>query len=984
MAGGIKGITVKIGGDTTELGRSLSEATTKSTALQRELKGVNSLLKFDSGNVTLLKQKADLLKKSIEETKNKQEALNEVLKKVESGEIEMTEEEYRNLQREIALTDQKLEALEQESKNFGSVGAQQVANFGSKMQEVGGKVEDVGKKLSAISAVTGAVLGGSVISASNFQDAMAKVNTIADTSKVSLGDLSTQVLNLSNQTGISAEDIADATYNAISAGQDTADAVNFVSNATSLAKAGFTDTGSAIDVLTTIMNAYGLEADKVESVSNMLIQTQNKGKTTVAELSSSMGKIIPTANSMGVGLDQLCAGYSIMTAKGIATAESTTYMNSMLNELGKGGTKVSEALKNKTGKSFQELMADGNSLGDVLQIVKDYADETGVGFNDLWGSAEAGKAGLTLLSDGADGFNEAVSGMNDSTGATSDALGKLETPSQKAKVAMNQLKNAGITLGTTALSALSPLIDKVASAVQKLTTWFSNLSPGVQQIILIVLGLVTALGPVLIVIGKVISSVGTILTFAPKIVTAIKGIGTAFKALGAFMSANPLGVIIIALTALVAGLIYAYNHSEKFREIVNNAFAKVKEVVGTIVDALVTFFTETVPTALGSMIEWFKSIPEKISSAISTVVSVVSEVFNSVKTTVTTILNAILSVVNTVWNGIKTAIQIVVNAIHTVISTVFNIIKTVITTYVNAWKTVITTVWNAIKTVITTVVNGIKTVITTVFNAIKTVITTIVNGIKTTVTTVWNGIKSVITTVINGIKSTVTSVWNGIKSNTTSVWNGIKSGISSIINGIKSTVSSVVNGIKSTVSSAWNGIKSTTSRVWNSIKSAITTPINSAKSAFSSAIRAMRNALHFSWSLPKLKLPHIRVSGGVAPFGIGGKGSLPHFSISWYKDGAIFKKPTIFNTPLGLKGVGEAGAEAVAPISELMDYVSSAVNNSDIADRISRVEDVLTEYLPGIASGKQIVLDTGTLVGETIDKIDSGLASRQLLSERGV
>lgn len=874
MAGGIKGITVKIGGDTTELGRSLKEATTQSKSLQSELKGVNSLLKFDPGNVTLLKQKADLLKKSIEETKNKQEALNEVLKKVDSGEIEMTEEEYRNLQREIALTDQKLEALEQESKKFGSLGAQQVANFGSKMQEVGGKVENVGKKLSALSAVSGAVLGGSIMSASNFQDAMAKVNTIADTSKVSLGDLSSQVLNLSNQTGISAEDIADATYNAISAGQDTADAVNFVSNATSLAKAGFTDTGSAIDVLTTIMNAYGLEADKVGSVSDMLIQTQNKGKTTVAELSSSMGKIIPTANSMGVGLDQLCAGYSIMTAKGIATAESTTYMNSMLNELGKGGTKVSEALKNKTGKSFQELMADGNSLGDVLQIVKDYADETGVGFNDLWGSAEAGKAGLTLLSDGADAFNEAVSGMNDSTGATSDALGKLETPSQKAKVAMNQLKNAGITLGTTALSALSPLIDKVASAVQKLTTWFSNLSPGVQQIKLIVLGLVTALGPVLIVIGKVISSVGTILTFAPKIVTAIKGIGTAFKALGAFMSANPLGVIIIALTALVAGLIYAYNHSEKFREIVNNAFAKVKEVVGTIVDALVTFFTETVPTALGSMIEWFKSIPEKISSAISTVVSVVSGVFNSVKTTVTTILKAILSVVKTVWNGIK--------------------------------------------------------------------------------------------------------------SNTTSVWNGIKSGISSIINGIKSTVSSVVNGIKSTVSSAWNRIKSTTSSVWNSIKSAITSPINSAKSAFLSAISAMKNALHFSWSLPKLKLPHISVSGGVAPFGIGGKGSLPHFSISWYKDGAIFKKPTIFNTPLGLKGVGEAGAEAVAPISELMDYVSSAVNNSDIADRISRVESVLTEYLPGIASGKQIVLDTGTLVGETIDKIDSALATNQSLRARGV
>lgn len=955
MAGGIKGITVKIGGDTTELGRSLSEATTKSTALQKELKGINTLLKFDPGNVTLLKQKADLLKKSIEETKNKQEALNEVLKKVDSGEIEMTEAEYRNLQREIALTDQKLEALEQESKNFGSVGAQQVANFGSKMQEAGGKVEDVGKKLSAISAVTGAVLGGSVISASNFQDAMAKVNTIADTSKVSLGDLSTQVFNLSNQTGISAEDIADATYNAISAGQDTADAVNFVSNATSLAKAGFTDTGSAIDVLTTIMNAYGLEADKVGSVSDMLIQTQNKGKTTVAELSSSMGKIIPTANSMGVSLDQLCAGYSIMTAKGIATAESTTYMNSMLNELGKGGTKVSEALKNKTGKSFQELMADGNSLGDVLQIVKDYADETGVGFNDLWSSSEAGKAGLTLLADGADGFNEAVKGMNDSTGATSSALEKLQTPSQKAKVAINQLKNAGITLGTTALSALSPLIDKVASAVEKLTTWFSNLSPGIQQIILVVLGLVTALGPVLIVIGKVISSVGTILTFAPKIVTAVKGIGTAFKAIGAFASANPLGVIIIALTALVAGLIYAYNHSEKFREIVNNAFTKVKEVVGTIVDALVTFFTETIPNA-------FTALKDKVSP----------------------ILEGIKTIFTTVWTDIKTVVSTVVEGVKTVIMVGFAIIMNILVPIINGYLTLFKTVFNGIKTVVTTVWNAIKSATTTVWNAIKSVITPIVNGIKTTISTVFNAIKSVITTVSNAIKSVITTVWNGIKSVTSSVWNAIKSAISTPINAVKSTVSSVVNGIKSTVSSAWNAIKSTTSSVWNGIKSAITTPINSAKSMFTSAINAMKKALHFSWSLPKLKLPHISVTGGKAPFGIGGKGSLPKFNISWYKDGAIFKKPTIFNTPLGLKGVGEAGAEAVAPISELMGYVSSAVNNSDIADRISRVEDVLTEYLPGIASGKQIVLDTGTLVGETIDKIDSGLASRQLLSARGV
>lgn len=606
MAGGIRGITVKIGGDTTELGRSLSEASRQSTSLQRELKGVNTLLKFDPGNVTLLQQKAELLKKSIQETKQKLNDLVEVQRKVDAGEIEMTEEEYRNLQREIVATQQRVEQLNDEQREFGSVGAQQVAVMGEKLQDLGGKVEEVGRSFSKISAVSGAVLTGSILSASNFTDAMAKVNTIADTSAVSLEELSDQILELSNQTGISAEEIADATYNAISAGQNTADAVNFVSNATALAKAGFTDTGSAIDVLTTIMNAYGLEADKVGSVSDMLIQTQNKGKTTVAELSSSMGKIIPTANSMGVSLDQLCAGYAIMTANGIATAETTTYMNSMLNELGKSTTNVGKILKEKTGKSFQELVAEGNSVGDVLKILQDYADDSGTAFNELWGSAEAGKAGLTLLSGGVNEFNNMVSGMSGAVGSTSQALEKLDTPSQKAKEAMTQLKNAGITLGQQALTALTPLIEKVSKAISDLTSWFSGLSPEVQRVILIVLAVVTALGPALIIIGKIITAVGTIMTIVPSLVSAISAIKGGFIALNAVLMANPIILIVTLIAGLVAGLIYAYTHCEKFRNIVNVAFKKVKEVAVNALSTLVNFFTVTIPNAFNTVINFIK------------------------------------------------------------------------------------------------------------------------------------------------------------------------------------------------------------------------------------------------------------------------------------------------------------------------------------------------------------------------------------------
>lgn len=744
MAGGIKGITVKIGGDTTELGRSLSNATKQSTALQKELKGVNTLLKFDPKNVTLLAQKSDLLKKSIGETEIKLKSLKEVLAKADSGEIKLTEEEYRNLQREIASTKTKLKGLKEAQKEFGSVGAQQIAQVGQVLEQVGGKVEAVGKKFSVISGATGAVLGGSVALASNFQDAMAKVNTIADTSAVSLNDLSAQIMDLSNQTGISANDIADATYNAISAGQSTADAVNFVSNATSLAKAGFTDTGSAIDVLTTIMNAYGLEANKVGSVSDMLINTQNKGKTTVAELASSMGKIIPTANSMGVGLEQITAGYAIMTAKGIATAESTTYMNSMLNELGKSSTKVGQALKEETGKSFQELIGEGKSVGDVLQIVKDHADKSGVSFNELWGSAEAGKAGLTLLSDGAESFNNMAKDMVASTGATGEAMEKLDTPSKKAKVAINELKNAGITLGQTALSALAPLIDKVSKSVEKLTTWFNNLSPGVQQIILIVLALVTALGPVLIIIGKVISVVGTIMTLAPTIVNVITAIKTGVMGLNATLLANPIALIIAGIVALVAGLIYAYNHCETFRNAVNSAFEKIKEVVGNVVNALVGFFTETIPNAFNVVIDFVKNN----------------------------------------WQGL---LLLLVNPFAGAFKLLYDNcegFRTFIDNFVNKVKEIIMTVWE-----------GIKSATSSAWEAIKTYIVTPIQN-------AWGTVKG----VIDRIKSTISSAWNNIKATTTTVWNSIKSAIINPIKSAWNTVRGVIDKIKETVKNIFKGI----------------------------------------------------------------------------------------------------------------------------------------------------------------------------------
>ena len=549
MANDIKGITVKIGADTTDLSKAMSSANRSISTTQKQLNEVQKALKLDPSNTELLAQKYRLLTEKADETRKKLQTLKDAQSQVEeqyrNGEIDQGK--YDAFRRELITTENQLKELEKDVARSNVT----INSFGEKMKETGGKLTAAGKTIMPLSAAVAGIGTAAAVSAVNFEDAMAKVSTITDTTEVPLDSLRSQILELSSQTGISANEIADNVYNAISAGQKTGDAVNFVTKSTKLAKAGFADAGSALDVLTTILNAYGMEASEVTNVSDMLIQTQNLGKTTVAELSSSMGKVIPTANAYHVQLDQLCTGYAKMTANGVATAESTTYMNSMLNELGKSGTTVSDILKEKTGKSFAELMENGASLADVLSILKDSADEQNLSFGDLWSSAEAGKAGLILLGDSADDFNATLAQMRESTGAAESAFEKLQTNSSKINKAVNAVKNTFIILGGVILDTFSPAINAVTISIQRLCEWVSSLPTGIQTVIVVIGTLIAATGPLLVVLGTLMTSIGSL---APLFSTAVTAI-SAFSA-GLALPLAPIAAIAAAVTALI--LIISY------------------------------------------------------------------------------------------------------------------------------------------------------------------------------------------------------------------------------------------------------------------------------------------------------------------------------------------------------------------------------------------------------------------------------------------
>lgn len=293
-----------------------------------------------------------------------------------------------------------------------------------------------------------------------YETSLAKVGTIADLGKLSIQKLGSQITDMSNTMGIAATDIAEATYQAISAGQDTANAVEFAGQAAKLATAGFTSTTSAVDILTTALNAYGLSADQATHVSDVLLTTQNLGKTSVDELSSSMGRVIPLAAAYNVSVENLSSGLAVMTANGIATAEATTYTKSMLNELGDTGSTVGKILQQQTGKSFAQLSADGKSLGDVLQVLYDSVGDDGTAFAGLWSSVEAGTGALSLVSGGADKFNGVLAQMVDSAGATDTAY---QTMTDTFQHSMESLQTTAENLSIDLFEAMEPGLKEAAN-----------------------------------------------------------------------------------------------------------------------------------------------------------------------------------------------------------------------------------------------------------------------------------------------------------------------------------------------------------------------------------------------------------------------------------------------------------------------------------------------------------------------------------------
>lgn len=570
---------------TEKMNANITERDKVSAALEREkakLEGSIQAYGKESQVTQNAKEKVAELTKEYEE---KEKSVQSNAKQLQNYTVNMNkaDAELTKMRGELNKTNSELDKSNNKWIQASTVlkeSSEKLKGFG----ETTGKIGDGLLKISAPIVAAGAASSKFAI---DFEDGMAKVSTVADTSKTSLEELGDGVINLSNMAGEGFETIQGGLYDTISSGVKAEDSVNFLTTAVKAAKGGFTDTATSVDGLTSTLNAYGLEASKANDIANQMFIAQNLGKTTFGEMSASIGNVIPISAALGVKTDELFSSLAVLTANGIKTSESVTGMKAAMSNIIKPSKEAADAA-DALGIKFDAATVKSRGwigfLGDIKKKLQDVApeyaksaeqyDKTVIkmgklekagqknsemykalkkslkgqkeeldvleksnssqlsAFAQLFGSVEGLNSVLTLTSDqGMSLYNESMQQMGTNTTALDDAFNKVnDTTGSKLKRSLNELKNNSIKLGEAAM----PLIEEGSNLIGMLTDKLSSMDAKQLKTILDI-GLFTAgLGGVLKVGGGVASSIGSIVDVAGKLSGALgtakvaaEGAGTA-------------------------------------------------------------------------------------------------------------------------------------------------------------------------------------------------------------------------------------------------------------------------------------------------------------------------------------------------------------------------------------------------------------------------------------------------------------------------
>lgn len=941
MAGNIKGIKIEIDGDTQPLQKALKNVNKAATDASQELRQIDKALKFDTGNVTLLTQKQEVLQKQVSTTKEKLETLRQAQSQVEqqfkNGDIGA--DQYRAFQREVETTKNVLKGYEGKLANVN----QALAENGSATQSNKNQLKELQNEQKQLTSEN-----ERVVSSFKLQESQLGANA-SEADKLALAEkkigaqsdiVARQIENLEKQLALTkqeyGENSAEANKMETQLNQAKTAYSNLSQEMSNLENAGKQVSGTLSEtnnlLKAELLNQF---SEKLSDISQKLVDFGKSALEAFRQVDEGMDTIVTKTGATGDSLKEMQD-----IASGIATTIPTDF------------SKAGEAV----GEVNTQFGLTGDALKDVSVEMIKFAEINGTDITNSTISASKALEAYELSTSDLAKVLDSTTYTAQSTGVSVDDLMK------KAIEGAPQIKMLGLSFeegvaligqfeasGVDASSALSGLTKAAGSYAKQGKTLKEGLVETIDKI-KNTTSETEAMGLAMEIFGA---------KKAPQMIDAIKRGSFDFQT---FAESAEYSVGAVSKT-----FEDTLDPIDKFKTAQNSVTLAMSELGAAIAEVLAPVF-EMLGNIVKGLAEWFGGLPGPIkefvvilgtvitiAGVIAPIILTIQAVFMSsfgamiaaalpiigIVAGVVTAIAAIVVIVQHLWEtneGFREAVTTVWNAIleviNAVVSEISNFVMSIFGTVVDWWtenqeliRASAETVWNAIYTVISTILEILGPLIQAGWDNIQLVITTAWEIIKTVVETAINvvlGIIQAVMQIINGdwsgawetIKGVFSTVWQAIQSIVQTIFSAIQSYISNTLNGISGTVSNIWNGIKDTVSNVLNGISGTVSSVWEGIKSTISGAINGAKDAVSSAIEAIKGLFNFSISWPHIPLPHFHVSGSANPLDWLSQG-VPSIGIEWYAKGGIMTKPTIF----GMNGNnmmvgGEAGNEAVLPLND--------------------------------------------------------------------